>query len=228
MRRLLPILCLITLLWGCATADRDPIVKTATSATPSKPSNKYLSKGSLVPVTQNTEVGNFKPLFEDRRAIAVGDTVTILLNETTSASKKSGAGASRGSNVSLSGQASTVHTNGLGANNKFTAGLGGDNAFSAAGNRAAENTFSGTITVTVIEVLKNGNLVVAGEKQLAVGTEEEVIRFGGVVNPNNLVNNTVSSAMVADARIEYRGRGYIDDTNSPGWLNRLMMKISPM
>ena len=228
MRRYLQTLGLCVLLWGCATADRTPIVKTATSATPEKPSNKYLSKGSLVPVVQNTEVGSFKPLFEDRRAIAVGDTLTILLNETTTASKKSGAAASRGSNVALSGNASTVHTSGVGANNKFTAGLGGDNAFSAAGNRAAENTFSGTITVTVIDVLKNGNLVVAGEKQLAVGTEEEVIRFGGVVNPNNLVNNSVSSAMVADARIEYRGRGYIDDTNSPGWFSRLMMKISPL
>ena len=228
MSRYLPILCLSALLVGCATADKTPIVKTATSAVPEKPNNKFLSKGSLVPVTQNTEVGSFKPLFEDRRAISVGDTLTILLNETTTASKKSGSSASRGSNVSLSGNASTVHTAGVGANNSFTAGLGGDNAFTAAGNRAAENTFSGTITVTVIEVLKNGNLVVAGEKQLAVGTEEEVIRFGGVINPNNLVNNTVSSAMVADARIEYRGRGYIDDTNSPGWLNRLMMKISPM
>ena len=228
MRHYFSVLCVSVLLWGCATADKTPIVKTATSATPEKPSNKYLSKGSLVPVVQNTEVGSFKPLFEDRRAISVGDTLTILLNETTTASKKSGAAASRGSNVALSGQASTVHTAGIGANNKFTAGLGGDNAFSAQGNRAAENTFSGTITVTVIEVLKNGNLVVAGEKQLAVGTEEEVIRFGGVVNPNNLVNNSVSSAMVADARIEYRGRGYIDDTNSPGWFSRLMMKISPM
>jgi flagellar L-ring protein precursor FlgH len=79
----------------------------------------------------------------------------------------------------------------------------------------------------VVEILSNGNLVVAGEKQVAVSNEEEIIRFGGVVNPNTLVFNQVSSQQVADARIEYRGRGVTDDTQGAGWLTRLMLKLAP-
>jgi hypothetical protein len=86
---------------------------------------------------------------------------------------------------------------------------------------------TGTITVTVVEILSNGNLVVAGEKQVAVSNEEEIIRFGGVVNPNTLVFNQVSSQQVADARIEYRGRGATDDTQGTGWFTRLMLKLAP-
>jgi hypothetical protein len=96
-----------------------------------------------------------------------------------------------------------------------------------AGTSAANNTFAGTITVTVVEILSNGNLVVAGEKQVAISNEEEIIRFGGIVNPNTLVFNRVNSQEVADARIEYRGRGVTDDTQSVGWFNRLLFKFSP-
>jgi len=96
-----------------------------------------------------------------------------------------------------------------------------------AGGSAANNTFAGTITVTVIEILSNGNLVVAGEKQVAISNEEEIIRFGGIVNPNNLVFNRISSQEVADARIEYRGRGATDDTQGTGWFTRLLLKMAP-
>jgi flagellar L-ring protein precursor FlgH len=103
----------------------------------------------------------------------------------------------------------------------------GDIKSEGTGASAASNTFAGTITVTVVEILSNGNLVVAGEKQVAVSNEEEIIRFGGVVNPNTLVFNQVSSQQVADARIEYRGRGATDDTQGTGWFTRLMLKIAP-
>jgi len=79
----------------------------------------------------------------------------------------------------------------------------------------------------VIEILSNGNLVVAGEKQVAISNEEEIIRFGGIVNPNNLVFNRISSQEVADARIEYRGRGATDDTQGTGWFTRLILKMAP-
>jgi flagellar L-ring protein precursor FlgH len=96
------------------------------------------------------------------------------------------------------------------------------------GNTTNTNSFSGTITVTVIEVLSNGNLIVGGEKQLAMSAEEETIRFGGVVNPRNLVNNSISSQQVADARIEYRGRGAADDAQQTGWMYRAFLKLNPL
>jgi len=93
--------------------------------------------------------------------------------------------------------------------------------------RRPHNDFTGTITVTVIEVLPNGNLLVAGEKQLAVSSEEEVIRISGVVNPSDLVRNSTTSSKVADLRLEYRGRGFGDDANKPGWFTNVLLKLSP-
>ena len=102
-----------------------------------------------------------------------------------------------------------------------------DNNFAGKGSSSAANDFSGTITVTMVEVYANGNLLVAGEKRLAVSDEEEIIRFAGVVNPTDLTSNTVSSTLVADARIEYRGRGAADDAQSPGIMTRAMLKFWP-
>ncbi len=100
--------------------------------------------------------------------------------------------------------------------------------FSGKGDSASSNAFTGVITVTVIEVLGNGNLLVAGEKQIGINQGTEFIRFSGVVNPTSVVNNnTVSSTQVADARIEYRGTGYIDEAQTMGWLSRLFMTVSP-
>ncbi|TPQ29858.1 flagellar basal body L-ring protein FlgH, partial [Cupriavidus pinatubonensis] len=88
--------------------------------------------------------------------------------------------------------------------------------------------FNGTITVTVLEVLANGNLVVSGEKQLAINQGAEFIRFSGVVNPRTITgDNGVLSTQVADARIEYTAKGYIDEAQNMGWLQRFFLNVSP-
>jgi flagellar L-ring protein precursor FlgH len=163
----------------------------------------------------------------------VGDTLTVLLNETTRASKDGGTVASRNSANSVNAGLNAVR-NQTGANNPSTsrainagANSAGSTNFDSKGGSTASNQFSGTITVTVLEVLPNGNLSVGGEKRLAVGNEEEVIRFGGVVSPVNLQGNTILSSQVADARIEYRGAGITDEVKNPGWLTKLFVRYSP-
>ncbi len=213
-------------LFGCATADRPSLVSTPTTAKPVAINSQAMSQGSLFPVA-TTASASYRPLFEDYRARSVGDTLIILLNETTSATKRSGSLAERKSSADIGIEAGK----GIPGNvdlNKLNLSSSGGVKHEGTGNSAAANTFNGTITVTVLEVLANGNLVVAGEKQLGVSAEEEVIRFGGVVNPRNLINNTVSSAQVADTRIEYRGRGATDDVQQAGWLTRALMKLSPL
>ena len=85
-----------------------------------------------------------------------------------------------------------------------------------------------TIAVTVIDVLPNGNMIVAGEKQIGINQGSEFIRLSGVVNPAFiLAGNTVSSTTVADARIEYRGSGYIDEAQTMGWLSRIFQSVMP-
>ncbi len=171
-----------------------------------------------------------RPLFEDRRARNVGDTLTVVLNETTSAAKNSNMAAQRKGNTTSSftpGAGSEPKNLFKGVTDLANYSGSAEIKNEGAGSSAANNTFAGTITVTVIEILSNGNLVVAGEKQVAISNEEEIIRFGGVVNPNTLVFNRVSSQEVADARIEYRGRGATDDTQGVGWFTRLLLKLAP-
>jgi len=166
------------------------------------------------------------PLFEDRRARNVGDTLIIAINEKTNASKKSNSSANRAGSNSYS--APTI--SGLPGKSfqSSTLAASSANTFDGKGESASNNDFTGTITVTVIEVLANGNLLVSGEKQVGINQGSEFIRFSGVVNPTTIVNNnTVSSVQVADARLEYRANGYIDEAQTMGWMSRFFQSFLP-
>jgi flagellar L-ring protein precursor FlgH len=225
----------VSLLVGCAapvaqnSANLPSIVRADTSARPAQDS-RSATKGSLVPVAQIQATSN-RGLFEDRRPGRIGDTLMVILNETTRASKLGGTQASRNSNNSMSGNLNLGATVGSGSSNSRDARLGANSTgltnFDSKGGSSASNEFSGMITVTVMEVLTNGNLVVAGEKRLAVGAEEEVIRFSGVVMPQNIQGGSIPSSMVADARIEYRGAGVTDEVQRPGWFTQLFMRYAP-
>jgi len=168
----------------------------------------------------------YVPLFEDRRAHAVGDTLTVKINEMIHASKTAATTANRTGGAKL---AITEITTPSGYSMKGGAVAGeSKNEFEGKGDSAADNVVTGTITVTVIEVLPNGNLVVAGEKQIGINQGSEFIRLSGVVNPAFIfAGNIVSSAQIADVRLEYRGTGYIDEAQTMGWAARILQSISP-
>jgi len=231
-RGLLSALCGVVVLVGCASADRPTLLTTPVTARPRPIQETSANMGSLYPANSGRPYVNavsHAPLFEDRRARNVGDTLTVLLNETTSAAKNTGSSAARKANATATFANNSSTPVGIYTSIANVANLTGtgDIKSEGSGASAASNTFAGTITVTVVEVLSNGNLIVAGEKQVAVSNEEEIIRFGGVVDPKTLVFNQVSSQQVADARIEYRGRGQTDDSQSAGWFTRFMLKLSP-
>lgn len=168
----------------------------------------------------------YRPLFEDRRARAIGDTLTININEKLQASKQASTTANRTGAVNF--EVPTVH--GLPIKGLKDAALAADSKsdFAGKGDSSANNVFTGAITVTVIEVLPNGNLIVSGEKQIGINQGSEFIRLSGVVNPTTIVNgNVVSSTQVADARIEYRGTGYIDEAQTMGFLQRVFLSVLP-
>ena len=185
------------------------------------------ANGGIYQAAYNVQAGyRHLPLFEDRRARNVGDTLIVAINEKTNASKKSNSNASRtGSNSfavpTISGLPGKSFQN-------STLAASSANAFEGKGESASNNDFTGTITVTVIEVLANGNLRVSGEKQVGINQGSEFIRFSGVVNPTTIVNNnTVSSVQVADARLEYRANGYVDEAQTMGWLSRFFLSFLP-
>jgi flagellar L-ring protein precursor FlgH len=230
MKKIALLISVAAILAGCAelpSASKQSLVNGDTTARPAAQETIATSKGSLVPTSRPAAAAH-KGLFEERRAVRVGDTLTVMLNETTRASKDIGTNARRlssnglnaGFNMSTGTTATPTAING-GLNTN------GNTNFDSKGGSSASNQFLGTITVTVLEVLPNGNLNVAGEKRLAVGHEEEVIRFGGIVSPSTLQGNSVLSSQVADARIEYRGVGITDQIQNPGMLTKLFSKFSP-
>ncbi|MGO4815173.1 flagellar basal body L-ring protein FlgH [Cupriavidus sp. 2MCAB6] len=206
---------------GCAMVPREPLVQLPTTAR-AEPRALARSSGSIY---QSSYAGN--PLFEDRRPRNVGDILTIVISENVNASKNSGTNASRTSNSALAFDAVPKALAGLFSSSQ-NATMSGANALKASGGASATNTFNGTITVTVLEVLANGNLIVSGEKQMAINQGAEFIRFSGVVNPRTITgDNAVPSTQVADARIEYTAKGYIDETQNMGWLQRFFLNVSP-
>jgi flagellar L-ring protein precursor FlgH len=165
-----------------------------------------------------------RSLFEDRRARNVGDTLIITINEKISASKKSSSTADRKGSSSMD----VPLLGALSGANILRTPISGssDSTFEGKGDSSANNAFTGTIAVTVIEVLPNGNLLVSGEKQMNINQGGEFVRFSGVVNPANVsAANSVSSTQVADARMEYKGTGYIDEAQTMGWLARFFLSV---
>ena len=211
---------------GCAVTPPTSVHQPM-SARPVVQAPSAEASGGIYQVAYNARAGyRHVPLFEDRRARNVGDTLIVAINEKTSASKKSNSNASRTGSTTFS--APTI--SGLPGKSFQNAAVSGSSAstFDGKGESASNNDFTGTITVTVIEVLPNGNLLVSGEKQVGINQGQEFIRFSGVVNPTTIVNgNTVSSVQVADARLEYRGNGYLDEAQVMGWLARFFLSFLP-
>ncbi|MDR0701605.1 MAG: flagellar basal body L-ring protein FlgH [Azoarcus sp.] len=215
-------LALLGLVAGCASVMPTPptAVHQPMTARPADAPRALAANGAIY------RPGAARGLFEDRRANRVGDIITVNLVERTSAQKSANASAGRASSLTGGVKASSkLPLSGLAG---LSAEAGVESDFSGKGAAAASNVFSGAITVTVIDALANGNLLVSGEKMLAINQGNEFIRFSGVINADNIsASNTVQSTQVADARIEYRGSGFIDESNVMGWLHRFFVAINP-
>lgn len=222
-----PAILSLLLVGGCAFIPQKPLVVGATTAQPA-PGPAPIVNGSIFQSAQPVNYG-YQPLFEDRRPRNIGDTLTIQLQENVSASKSSSANASRDGKTNFGVDVTPRYLSGLLDDGRANADMSGGNTFNGRGGANASNTFSGTLTVTVGQVLANGNLHVVGEKQIAINQGTEFIRFSGVVNPRTISgSNTVASTNVADARIEYVGNGYINEAQNMGWLQRFFLNVSPM
>jgi flagellar L-ring protein FlgH len=212
-------LTLLAALGGCGLVPKQPITQQPMTAMPPMPPQAQ-SPGSIY----NPGYAG-RPLFEDQRPRNVGDILTIVIQENVNATKSSGANANRSGSTNLA-----VPTAGFlaGLFGKANLSAKGGNVFSGTGGANASNTFNGTITVTVTGVLPNGNLMVSGEKQMLINQGNEFVRFSGVVNPNTISSlNAVYSTQVADAKIEYSAKGYLDEAENMGWLQRFFLNVSP-
>jgi flagellar L-ring protein precursor FlgH len=220
MKRLLATIAALLSLAGCVTTPPATAVHQPMTVRPEPRVAVAPSQGAIFNVAAS------RPLFEDRRARYVGDILTINIAEKTQASKKSDTKAERSQTVDV-GIPTVIGLPFKGAQG-MTLAADSNNKFGGKGENSSTNDFTGTITVTVIEVYPNGNLLVSGEKQIGLKEGEEFIRFSGVVNPNSITGaNTVSSTQVADARIEFKANGFIDTAQVMGWLSRFFLSFMP-
>jgi flagellar L-ring protein precursor FlgH len=173
------------------------------------------------------QVEAYRPLFEDRRPRRVGDSLTVAINENTSASKAAASSGSKSGSI-VAGITSLFGLS-TGALQTSQVSAKSDGKFEDRGAVNSSNNFTGVIAVTVVDVLPNGNLVVSGEKQIALDKGAEYIRLSGVVNPDTITTgNVVSSTQVADVRVEYRTNSRIDAAEVGIWLARFFLSILPL
>ena len=224
--KLIVVLTGLLLLAGCNTAPkRDPQYAPARPvAMPEKPSGN----GAIY------QAGYEMAWFEDMRARRVGDMLTIKLAEQNNAKKKASTAISKSNsnnitNPTLLGSAVQFNAPGFvpltsNTNNNLGFSLQSTNDFSGDGDSSLNNQLTGDITVTVVEVLPNGNLMVRGEKRIGINQGNEYIKLSGIVRPSDVDStNTVLSTRLADPTIVYVGDGPVAESNVMGWLSRFFI-----
>ncbi len=160
-------------------------------------------------------------LYSDRRARDVGDLLTINLLENTTAQTTANTTTSKESELALGTPTIFGAPVTLGGKDILSASATGSRDFTGRGNSAQSNRLQGSITVTVIQRLPNGNLVVQGQKNMRLNQGDELVQVQGIVREADIaVDNSVPSGRVADARIVYGGRGAVAQSNAMGWLGR--------
>jgi len=170
----------------------------------------------------NAQAG-YASLYEGNRARMVGDPLTIILVESTTASKSVGSKSQKSGGISLTPPSAgplSINPDALKASN--------DSSFNGQGNASQTSTLSTSLSVTIAEVRSNGTALVRGEKRMLLSQGNEWVQFSGIVRLADLdQDNRITSNRVADARIEYSGKGALQRASRQGWLGQFFNMISP-
>ena len=221
MKTMLAMIAAASLLGGCMATTPTVEVREPTQARPMAPAAPAVNNGSLF------QTASYRPLYETPRARLVGDIITVNIVERVTAKQESTSSINKTGTVSAEVTAFPFLK--AGTLSKLNADGTSNNKFDGKGSTESSNTFSGNITATVIEVLPNGHLVIAGEKQIGVNRNVDVLRFSGQVDPISILpGNVVASSAIANVRVEQRGRGAQDAAQGIGWLARFFLSLSPL
>ena len=160
-------------------------------------------------------------LFTDRKAMRVGDIITVVLQERTSSRKSSNVGMTKDNDINVDSGATFLGMQPSAGEVNLGTNLVAEREFTGEADADQSNQLAGTITVTVVDTLPNGTLVIRGEKWMTLNRGEEYIRISGLVRPDDVgQDNLVTSTKIANARISYSGTGELADSQSIGWIGR--------
>ena len=172
-------------------------------------------------------------LVDDMKARRIGDTLTVVIIEQTSASKAATTATGRSGSVTAGvPNFLGMETNMTGIKNWMDMSklisASTDSKYDGSGSTTRKDNLTATITARVIDVLPNGNLLIEGKRNVKVNNEDQVILLEGTVRPRDISpENLINSAQVADARITYSGNGVISDRQRPGWLMNIVDFVWP-
>ncbi|WP_408598770.1 flagellar basal body L-ring protein FlgH [Limnohabitans sp.] len=222
--RSLSALALVALLQACATDNTELVLKPSPEFAPVYPLASERPKVATGGIYSNRQSDAW---FGRGRNYQVGDIITVLLNESTQAARTQNSEINRDSKNTLPTGFSTQ----IGKMSPFLNGIDlNNNAIDSKSKGQADQQASlvGSVAVTVVEILANGNLVIRGEKKLGLAEGTEVIQVTGVIRPEDVgPNSTVQSRRLANAQIAYRGTGDLANASRVGWGTGLMHKLWP-
>ncbi|OCL25634.1 flagellar biosynthesis protein FlgH [Orenia metallireducens] len=159
---------------------------------------------------------NSESIFTDDKANQVGDLLTIIIKESTTASQQASTDASQSSQANVGA--------GSGILNFIKAfGVNQSDTNSATGSTSRSGSLDTKITVQIVEILPNGNFKISGKKHITINSEKQEVEMTGIVRPNDInADNTIDSTYVANVSINYEGKGAIGDKQRPGIINRIL------
>lgn len=216
---------------GCAPAhiaEYTPKQRQYDLPSGSKNEDQPLSSGSLWHEGRPASM-----LFTDARALHANDLVVIKIEEVADAHRSANTDLSRSSESDAAITAflslvSRLKQDPTAADNMFKIGGSSNSKFNGDGSTDRTEHFTATVPAMVRKVLNNGNLFVEGHRVILVNAEEHHFYISGVVRPIDIdQENSVKSSMVADAQIEFVGRGVLTDNQRQGWLSRFLGWIWP-
>jgi len=205
----------LSMLSGCVVNETKPAPDQYKATNPQPVETSKISMGSIY----QGQASSF--IFEDLKAKRVGDILTIVLSEKTNATKKATTSTKKENTTDLGTPTVFGGPVTINGRNVLSANIDSTQEFTGEGDSEQSNALNGTISVTVAEVYPNGNLFVKGQKRILLNQGDEYIQISGIVRPMDIgKNNSVSSTLLADARIVYSGEGAVSDSNKMGWLAR--------
>jgi flagellar L-ring protein precursor FlgH len=176
----------------------------------------FLCSGILT--AQDLRENFSRSLFADQKASHVGESVTIYIVETSSASNNASTSATRSSDLSLTGTGTSSNKSLL----NLTGGVSTGNTFKGEGATSTEGSISAKLSARVDSVLPNGNLFIRGSRVITINGEEQTIKISGIIRTSDIQpDNSVYSYNISDANISFKGNGIVSRVQEPGWITKV-------
>lgn len=215
-----PLVLLFTLILasGCASIEQDKTLPDDPDFAPILPE---MEEASIIPTGSLFKANYVNNIYSDSKAHRVGDIISVILSESTQAQKNAKTELKKENSAKLD---PVIGFGGAPINFKDDSiqfGYNQESDFKGDSKANQGNSLSGNISVHVLRVLPNGNLMIRGEKWMTLNNGDEYIRLTGIIRAQDISSgNTITSSKIANARIQYAGTGTFADVQEQGWLSQ--------